>query len=125
MYRGKYHESDPDPRSDRGTADAGHRPSRSRAGAATVWECYVYNPVATQPSVEAMQRLIDHVKQQTNGELEINLHLGQPAIKADGITAAVSDGVVQLGDDGFATGTIPISAVIRLPMLLQSLIGPG
>lgn len=93
-----------------------------RAGAATVWECYVYNPVATQPSVEAMQRLIDNVKKQTNGELDANLHLGGSLpIKADGITAAVSDGVVQLGDDGFATGTIPISAVIRLPMLLQSL----
>lgn len=89
--------------------------------AATVWECYVYNPVATQPSVQAMQRLIDTVKTQTNGELEINLHLGGSLpIKADGITVAVSDNVVQLGDDGFATGTIPISAIIRLPMLLQS-----
>jgi len=89
--------------------------------AATVWECYVYNPVATQPSVEAMQRLIDAVKQKTNGDLTINLHLGGSLpIKADGITAAVSDGVVQLGDDGFATGTIPITGVMRLPMLLQS-----
>jgi len=93
----------------------------AEARAATVWECYVYNPVATQPSVQAMQRLIDAVKKQTNGELDASLHLGGSLpIKADGITAAVSDGVVQLGDDGFATGTIPISAVIRLPMLLQS-----
>jgi TRAP-type C4-dicarboxylate transport system substrate-binding protein len=92
------------------------------AKAATVWECYVYNPVATQPSVQAMQRLIDSVKQQTNGDLEINLHLGGSLpIKADGITAAVSDNIVQLGDDGFATGTIPITAILRLPMLLQSI----
>jgi TRAP-type C4-dicarboxylate transport system substrate-binding protein len=89
--------------------------------AATVWECYVYNPVATQPSVQAVQRLIDRVKQQTNGDLEINLHLGGSLpIKADGITAAVADNIVQLGDDGFATGTIPITAILRLPMLLQS-----
>ncbi len=89
--------------------------------AATVWECYVYNPVASQPSVQAMTRLIESVKKQTNGELEINLHLGGSLpIKADGITAAVADGVVQLGDDGFATGTIPITGIIRLPMLLQS-----
>jgi TRAP-type C4-dicarboxylate transport system substrate-binding protein len=93
----------------------------TQARAKTVWECYVYNPVATQPSVQAVQRLIDAVKQKTNGELEINLHLGGSLpIKADGITAAVSDSVVQLGDDGFATGTIPISAIIRLPLLLQS-----
>ena len=58
------------------------------AQAKTVWECYVYNPVATQPSVQAMQRLIDSVKKQTNGELEINLHLGGSLpIKADGITS--------------------------------------
>lgn len=91
------------------------------AHAATVWECYVYNPVATQPSVQAMARLIEAVRQKTGGDLAINLHLGGSLpIKADGITAAVSDGVVQLGDDGFATGTIPITAVLRLPMLLQT-----
>lgn len=93
----------------------------SAARAATAWECYVYNPVATQPSVQAMVRMIEAIKQKTNGGLEIALHLGGSLpIKADGITAAVSDGVIQLGDDGFATGTIPIGAIIRLPMLLQS-----
>ena len=39
-------------------------------------------------------------------------------IKADSITAAVGDNVIQFGDDGFATGTIPITGVLRLPMLL-------
>ena len=29
------------------------------AQAGTVWEGYVYNPVATQPSVQAIVRLID------------------------------------------------------------------
>jgi TRAP-type transport system periplasmic protein len=91
------------------------------AQGATVWESYVYNPVATLPSVQGIVRLIDTVKQQTNGELEINLHLGGSLpIKATDITAAVGDNVVQLGDDGFATGTIPITAILRLPMLLQS-----
>jgi TRAP-type transport system periplasmic protein len=91
------------------------------ARAATVWECYVYNPVATLPSVQAIVRLIESVKKQTNRELEINLHLGGSLpIKATDITAAVGDNVVQFGDDGFATGTIPITAILRLPMLLQS-----
>jgi TRAP-type C4-dicarboxylate transport system substrate-binding protein len=93
----------------------------AHARAATVWECYVYNPVATLPSVQGITRLIDSVKKQTNGELEINLHLGGSLpIKATDITAAVGDNVVQLGDDGFATGTIPITAILRLPLLLQS-----
>ena len=91
------------------------------ASAATTWECYVYNPVATVAAVKGVIRLIDNVKQQTNGELLINLHLGGSLpINATNITAAVADGVVQMGDDGFATGNVPISAIMRLPMLLQS-----
>lgn len=91
------------------------------ARAATTWEAYVYNPLAKQPSVDAVVRMIEEVKQKTNGELAINLHLGGSLpIKADSITAAVTDGVIQFGDDGFATGTIPVTGVIRLPMLLQS-----
>jgi TRAP-type transport system periplasmic protein len=93
----------------------------AKAQSATVWECYVYNPLASLPSVQGVVRLIETVKQRTNGELEINLHLGGSLpIKATDITAAVGDNVVQLGDDGFATGTIPITAILRLPMLLQS-----
>ena len=91
------------------------------ASAATVWDCYVYNPVATVAAVKGVIRLIDKVKQQTNGELQINLHLGGSLpINTTNITAAVADSIVQMGDDGFATGNVPISATLRLPMLLQS-----
>lgn len=91
------------------------------ARAATTWDCYVYNPLAKQPSVNAVVRMIDEVRQKTNGDLLITLHLGGSLpIKADSITAAVADNVIQLGDDGFATGTIPITDVLRLPMLLQT-----
>jgi TRAP-type C4-dicarboxylate transport system substrate-binding protein len=91
------------------------------ASAATTWECYVYNPVATVAAVKGVIRLIDSVKQQTNGELQINLHLGGSLpINATNITAAVADSVVQMGDDGFSTGNVPISAILRLPMLVQS-----
>ena len=88
---------------------------------ATTWEAYVYNPVATQPSVAAVIRFADEVKAKTNGEVQINIHLGGSLpIKADGITAAVGDNVFQFGDDGFATGTIPITGMLRLPLLLQN-----
>lgn len=91
------------------------------AHAATTWDCYVYNPLAKLPSVEAVNRMIEAVKVKTNGDLIINLHLGGSLpIKADSITAAVTDNVIQFGDDGFATGTIPITGVLRLPLLLQS-----
>ncbi|HYZ22722.1 MAG TPA: TRAP transporter substrate-binding protein DctP [Rhodopila sp.] len=91
------------------------------AGAAATWDCYVYNPVAKLPSVEAVNRLIEEVKAKTHGDLVINMHLGGSLpIKADNITAAVADSVIQFGDDGFATGTIPITGVLRLPLLLQT-----
>ena len=91
------------------------------AAAATTWEAYVYNPLAKQPSVDAVIRMADEVKQKTDGALLINVHLGGSLpIKADSITAAVADNVIQFGDDGFATGTIPVTSVIRLPMLIQT-----
>jgi TRAP-type C4-dicarboxylate transport system substrate-binding protein len=89
--------------------------------AATTWECYVYNPLAKQPSVEAVIRLAEEVKEKTHGDLIITVHLGGSLpIKADGITAGVTDDVIQMGDDGFATGTIPVTGVLRLPMLIQN-----
>lgn len=91
------------------------------AWAVTTWEGYVYNPVAKQPSVQAAMGFADEVKEKTHGELVINIHVGGSLpIKADGITAGVTDGVIQFGDDGFATGTIPVTGVLRLPMLIQS-----
>ena len=91
------------------------------AQAATTWDCYVYNPLAKQPSVDAVIRMIDEVKTRTDGDLLITMHLGGSLpIKADSITAAVADNVIQFGDDGFATVTIPITGVLRLPMLLQT-----
>jgi TRAP-type transport system periplasmic protein len=91
------------------------------ARAQTTWDCYVYNPLAKLPAVDAVNRMIATVKEKTNGAVTINMHLGGSLpIKAESITAAVADNVIQFGDDGFATGTIPISGVLRLPLLLQS-----
>lgn len=95
------------------------RGGQSRA--ATTWECYVYNPVADQPSVAAVVHMADEIKEKTHGDLVINVHLGGSLpIKADGITAGVQDGVIQIGDDGFATGTIPVTGILRLPLLIQN-----
>ena len=96
------------------------------AQGAIVRECYVYNPVATLPSVQGVVRPIDTVEQQTNGGLEIDLHVGGSLlIKTTDITAAVGDNVIQPGDDGSATGTIPITAILRLPNATAELSGPG
>jgi TRAP-type transport system periplasmic protein len=49
------------------------------------------------------------------------LHLGGSLpINTTTITQAVSDDVVQMGDDGYFTGNVPIGGVLRLPMLIRS-----
>jgi TRAP-type C4-dicarboxylate transport system substrate-binding protein len=94
---------------------------RQAAQAATTWSAYTYMPVASVAAARALIRIIDGVKEKTNGDLVINLHLGGSLpINATNITPAVADGIVQLADDGFTTGNVPISAVLRLPLLLQS-----
>lgn len=91
------------------------------AKAGTTWKAYTYMPVQTVAATRALMRIIDTVKEKTNGDLTITLHLGGSLpIAANNITPAVADGVVQLADDGFTTGNVPISAVLRLPLLLQS-----
>ena len=91
---------------------AGATTQTPRARAATVWECYVYNPVATQPSVEAMQRLIDarEAEDQRRPGRSISISAAACRSRPTASPRPSSDGIVQLGDDGFATGTIPITA---------------
>jgi TRAP-type C4-dicarboxylate transport system substrate-binding protein len=91
------------------------------AHAATTWDAYMSNPVASVPAAKAVIQLAEEIKQKTNGELVINVHLGGSLpIKVEGITPAVSDNVIQFAEDTFSTGTVPMTGVLRLPMLLQS-----
>ena len=93
----------------------------NRSNAATIWQAYTYNPVGTVASVVGFKRLIDNFEKTSNGSVTVNLHLGGSLpIAGNNITQAVSENVVQLADDGFATGNIPMTAVLRLPMLLLS-----
>lgn len=89
--------------------------------ASTHWDCYIYNPVATVAAARGMARIIDAVAKATNGALSISLHLGGSLpINTTTITQAVSDGVVQMGDDGYFLGNVPIAGVLRLPLLIRS-----
>jgi TRAP-type C4-dicarboxylate transport system substrate-binding protein len=91
------------------------------AQAATGWDMYVYNPVATVSAVKGMNRIIAEIEKETNGALTIRLHLGGSLpIKTTNITQAVSQGIVQMGDDGYFLGNVPIGGVLRLPMLIRT-----
>ena len=93
----------------------------SPAVAAENWDLYVYNPVATVAAVKGMNVIIEQVEKETAGELKIRLHLGGSLpINTTTITPAVSDNVVQIGDDGYFLGNVPIGGVLRLPMLIRT-----
>ena len=93
----------------------------SQAAAAENWDLYIYNPVATVAAVKGMNVIIEQIEKETGGELKIRLHLGGSLpINTTTITQAVSDDVVQMGDDGYFLGNVPIGGVLRLPMLIRS-----
>ena len=84
---------------------------RARA-AGTHWDCYIYNPVATVAASRGMADIIEAVGRATGDALAISLHLGGSLpINTTTITQAVSDGVVQMGDDGYFLGNVPIAGV--------------
>jgi TRAP-type C4-dicarboxylate transport system substrate-binding protein len=89
------------------------------ASAKETWRAYTYNAVATVTSVKGLNELFDAIQKETNGELSVRLNLGGTLpIAATNITQAVADNVVQLGDDAFFVGSVPVGGAVRLPMLL-------
>ena len=92
------------------------------AAAAEQWNLYVYNAVSTVGAVKGLNTVIEQIEKETGGQLTIRLHLGGSLpINTTTITQAVSDDVVQMGDDGYFLGNIPIGGVLRLPMLIRTL----
>ena len=94
----------------------------SAATAAEKWDLYIYNPVSTVAAVKGLNVVIEQIEKETAGELTVRLHLGGSLpINTTTITQAVSDDVVQMGDDGYFLGNVPIGGVLRLPMLIRNL----
>ena len=82
------------------------------AVSAEKWDFYVYNAVSTVAAVKGLNTVIEQIDKETAGELTIRLHLGGSLpINTTTITQAVSDDVVQMGDDGYFLGNVPIGGV--------------
>jgi TRAP-type C4-dicarboxylate transport system substrate-binding protein len=89
------------------------------AEAQTSWTVYTYTPAATLAPARGLQRIAETVAKETDGALKLTIHLGGSLpIGSSDISNALSDGVVQLGDDGFFHGNLPITGILRLPMLI-------
>src|ERR1700712_5640957 len=84
------------------------------------WEAYTYNSVSTVVSAKGLQDMAERIEKESGGRMVIKFHLGGSLqIKADSITQAVSQNVVQMADDAFFAGTVPIGGLVRLPMLIR------
>ncbi len=96
-------------------------PALLRAQAPTNWIAYSYVPAATLAPAKVFAEIVERVAKETNGGLQIKYHLGGSlSIKVTDITTAVGDNVIQLGDDGFQQGNVPITGILRLPMLIAN-----
>jgi TRAP-type C4-dicarboxylate transport system substrate-binding protein len=93
----------------------------ARAQSATTWNAYTYTPAATLAPARGLARIAEGIAKATDGALKLRVHLsGSLPIGASDISNALSDNVVQLGDDGFFQGNLPITGILRLPMLIST-----
>jgi TRAP-type transport system periplasmic protein len=85
---------------------------------ATDWVYYTPQSSPQYITPRAAQMFVDKVKEATNGELDIKFRLfGSLSIQAADVTQAVSDNVIQMGDDQIFSGNIPLAGIVKLPGL--------
>jgi len=96
-------------------------PAVLRAQSPTTWIVYTYVPAATLAPARVMNEIVERVAKETNGQLLLKYHLGGAlTIKGTDITTALGDNVIQMGDDGMQQGNVPVTGILRLPMLITN-----
>jgi TRAP-type transport system periplasmic protein len=85
------------------------------------WNFYMHQSAPNFATSRGAKLFTEAIEKATNGALKVRLHLaGTLQINASNITQAVGENVVQIGDDLFNSGNIPVAGIPRLPMLIQS-----
>lgn len=91
------------------------------AQAAENWTLYNHQSAPQFTTSLGAKMFAENIERETGGAIKVRLHLaGTLQIATNTITSAVSQNVIQLGDDFFFSGNVPIAAVIRLPFLVNS-----
>ncbi len=91
------------------------------APAAEEWNFYMHQSAPNFATSRGAKLFTEEIEKATDGALKVRLHLaGTLQISASNITQAVGGNVVQVGDDLFNSGNIPVAGILRLPMLIQS-----
>ena len=85
------------------------------------WSLYNHQSAPQFTTSVGAKKLADKITQDTDGNVKVRLHLaGTLQISTSDITSAVAQNVVQMGDDLFFSGNVPIGAILKLPFLIQS-----
>jgi TRAP-type C4-dicarboxylate transport system substrate-binding protein len=91
------------------------------ASAETNWTFYMHQSAPNFATSRGAKLFTEEIAKATNGEFKVRLHLsGTLQIAANNITQAVGENVVNMGDDLFNSGNVPMAGIPRLPMLIQS-----
>ncbi|WP_221931049.1 TRAP transporter substrate-binding protein DctP [Telmatospirillum sp. J64-1] len=91
------------------------------SGAAERWSFYTHQSAPQFTTSVGARMLADKITEETENEVRVRLHLaGTLQISTSDITSAVAQNVVQMGDDLFFTGNVPIGALLKLPFLIQT-----
>src|SRR5215213_6879273 len=86
------------------------------------WNFYHHQSAPLFATSRGAKQLSEQIDKDTGGELKARLHLsGTLQIAPNNITPAVAEGVVQLADDLFNSGNIPLAGIPRLPGLIRIL----
>src|SRR3954463_9416541 len=86
------------------------------------WNFYHHQSAPLFATSRGAKMLSEEIDKSTNGELKTRLHLsGTLQIAPNNITPAVAEGVVQLADDLFNSGNVPVAGIPRLPGLVRTL----
>ena len=88
---------------------------------AAEWNFYMHQSAPNFATSRGAKMFTEEIEKATGGALKVRLHLaGTLQISASNVTQAVGGNVVQIGDDLFNSGNIPVAGIPRLPMLIQS-----
>lgn len=90
------------------------------AALAQSWNLYTFMP-SMNASAKRIAVMLEDVSKATDGKLTVRMHMGGSLqINTTTISQAVADNVVQMGDDSFFVGSVPIGGVLHLPLLVRN-----
>ncbi len=96
-------------------------PATSFAQAGDAWQAYTYWGTPTVIASKGFRKMVDEIEAASGGALKVKFNLGGTlSIAANNITSAVGDDIVQIADDAFYTGSVPLAGMATLPLLVGS-----